>query len=209
MSQSRRKYLGYPNAKNEPETRFLYPFGRGGGSSNCFPTMGKTSHAEKIEVSKFLVFNRYLVLLNSFSPTTGIAFYTNAGESCDVFGNCCDNSRGDPIDWWIALSHQGELTDEQIVSRGIKVESPPYDGSTPADQLFEFPVDKIPQPVLKDGGLDTRWQGEIWYQIYWGNVDAMAYAYTTNSTASSPPPEDFDPVLQINKVEKHDYDVEV
>lgn len=203
MSESRRKYVGYPNAKSRPQTYFLYPPGRGGGGDFCYPTMGKTSHAEKIDVSKFLVFNRYLVLLNEFNGAIGVGFYRNAGAAFT-----CSNSRGAPMDWWIALSHQGELTDEEIVQRGVKITTPAFDTAYLVEQLIEFPVDKIPQPVLANGGVDPRWQGEIWYQMYWGDANAMAYAYTTESTSPSPPPSAFSPYMRL-KVEKHDFDVKV
>lgn len=171
------------------------------------PTLGKTSHAEKIEVSKFLVLNRRLVLLNSFSPTTGIGIYTNAGEVCHFFG-CCDNSQGDPMDWWIALSDQGDLTDDEIVRRGVQMESPVI-GSNPDEQYIEFPFDKLPQPVFRNGGVNPNWQNEIWYQIYWGDPDAMAYAYRNVTGATSPTESDFEPILEVTRVEKHDYDIEV
>lgn len=207
MSQSRRKYVGYPNAKNRPDTIFLYPGGKGGGGSFCLPTLGKTSHAEKIEVSKFLVLNRYLILFNQFSPTSGVGFYTNAGESCNFFG-CCDNSQGDPLDWWIALSAQGDLTDEEIVKYGVQMESPPIGGLAP-DQFIEFPFDKLPQPVFRNGGVNPDWQNEIWYQMYWGDSNAMAYAYRNVTGSMTPTESDFEPVLQITSVEKHDFDIEV
>lgn len=207
MSESRRKYVGYPNAKNRPDTLFIYPPGKGGGGSFCLPTTGKTSHAEKIEVSKFLVLNRYLILLNSFSPISGVGFYTNAGESCGFFG-CCDNSQGDPMDWWIALSAQGELTDEEIVKNGVRMESPVITGNED-DQLIEFPFDKLPQPVFRNGGANPNWQNEIWYQIYWGDPNAMTYTYRNVTGASSPTESDFEPLLQITSVEKHDFDIEV
>lgn len=203
MSESRRKYVGYPNAKSRPETYFLYPPGKGGGGAYCLPTLGKTSHGEKIDVSKFLVFSRYLILFNEFLGATGVGFYRNAGAD-----GTCSNSYGAPMDWWIALSHQGELTDAEIVERGVQITTPPYATAFENDQYIEFPVDKIPQPVLKNGGVDPRWQGEIWYQMYWGDANALAYAYTTESTLPTPPPSAFDPYFRL-KVEKHDFDIKV
>lgn len=203
MRETRRQYLGYPNAKSRPQTYFLYPPGRGGGGDFCYPTMGKTSHAEKIDVSKFLVFNRYLILYNHFFGAIGVGFYANAGAA-----GSCSNSRGAPLDWWIALSHQGELTDEQIVARGVKVTTPPYATAYQFEQLIEFPVDKIPQPVLPNGGIDPRWQGEIWYQMYWGDPNAMAYGYHTTSASPTPPPSAFTPYTRLT-VEKHDFDIKV
>lgn len=203
MRETRREYVGYPNAKSRPQTYFLYPPGRGGGGDFCLPNMGKKSHAEKIEVSKFLVYNRYLVLYNRFNLAQGVGFYQNAGAA-----GSCSNSRGAPLDWWIALSHQGELTDEEIVARGVKVTTPPYNTAWQIEQFIEFPVDKIPQPVLKNGGVDPRWQGEIWYQMYWGDETAMAYGYRNTTTSPSPPPSAFEPDTKLI-VEKHDFDIKV
>lgn len=202
MSESRRKYVGYPNAENRPDTLFLYPGGKGGGGAFCYPTLGMKSYAAKIDVSKFLVFNRYLILRNIFQLVTGVGFYKNAGAA-----GTCSNSRGAPMDWWVALSHQGELTDNEIVARGVKITTPPYASAFENDQYIEFPVDKIPQPVLRSGGVDPRWQGEIWYQIYWGDENALAYAYQTD-VMPSPSPSDFWPVLALS-VHKHDFDIKV
>lgn len=172
MSDAGRIARGRPDAMIEAGFYyFIYCGGQGGGG--CLEPLGTTSTVFSIRVPKFIVHHRRIIFENK--EVRGIRIYTDGGA---VFG--CDHSLGSEVSWYMALSNDGLLTDEQIVERGIELS-----GALPYE--IEFLEDKIPQP--SEGG----YAGKLYVHVYWGNT---GYINEGGSIGN-----------QSIKIVKHDYDI--
>lgn len=172
MSEAGRVARGRPDAMVEAGyLYFIYCGGKGGGG--CLEPLGTTGVVLTIRVPKFIVHHRRIIFENR--EFYGIRIYTDGGA---VF--LCDHSLGSEVSWYMALSNDGILTDQEIQERGIQIS-----GALPYE--IEFLEDKIPQP--SEGG----YAGKLYVHIYWGNAGYI----NENGTI------DNDSI----KIVKHDYDI--
>lgn len=174
MSNSGFCPVGRPDAMLEDANYlfFVYCGGLGGGS--CVLPLGVTGVTYPVKIPKFITRNTKLVFENP--EFIGIRIYTDAGPA-----GFCANSIGTEVPFYMALSVDGNLTDEQVVAQGVQLSgAPPYS--------IEFTEKKIPQPTHPD------WDGNIYVQLYWGSA-----AYV-NGVGGLPD----NSTLQITK---HDYEI--
>lgn len=184
MSQSTKKDFGYPRSQEEARTYQLLRFCGGQGGGDCPPVLGYTQYKYPIRVSKFLTYNKSLLLENP--EFTGVDIYTDAGAS-----GFCDHSIGTRVPWWLAFSDDGVLTDAEVIGQGLQI------NGAPPHQIY-VQAQKLPQPVLRGGGANPDWENRIWIHIVWENE-----SYVTQSSFLA------NNIEGVLKVVKHDYDVKV
>lgn len=158
MSETRRADLAYPKSQTDDQGMF-YLFQRCGGSGagECGVVLGTTQFVYPIRVSKFVTFNRSLLLQNPYA-FGNVEIYNDLGA-----GGLCDHNMGTLQPWYLAFSDNGVLTDQEVIDRGIYISDP--------EPPFDIEVDwsKLPQPVLTGGGVNPNWQNRIYVHIMWGN----------------------------------------
>lgn len=158
MSETRRADLAYPKSQTDDQGMFYYLQRCGGmGAGECGVIIGSTQFVYPIRVSKFVTFNRSLLLQN---PTLGgVEIFNNLGS-----GGVCANNLGTWQPWYLAFSDNGILTDDQVRERGILISAPmpPFD--------VEVDWSKLPQPVLEGGGVNPNWENRIYVHIVWASA---------------------------------------
>lgn len=184
MSESARKDVAYPKSQVETPRFIIFKFCGGMGGGGCPSLLGDTEFVYPIRVPKHLVFNKSLLLNNPFP--LGVDVWSDAGAS-----GFCATSLGTRQPWWLAFSDNGILTETQIKQRGIELTAEPP---------FEIEVDalKLPQPVLKGGGVNPNWENRIYVHIWWGDPN-----FVTNS------PYFANRLEGVLEVVKHNYDIKL
>lgn len=180
MSQTGRKDLAKPKSQQETVLLDIIQYCGGGGGGGCPITMDATQFVYPIRVPKFLVFNRSLLLENP--EFIGVNIYTDAGAT--MF---CDHSLGSLVDWWLGFSANGVLTDAEVKAQDIQIS-----GMSPHEIFVNW--NKLPQPVLRGGGVNPDWENRIYVHIVWDSA-----GFVTES-----PMRD-----GILNVVKHDYDEKI
>lgn len=180
MSESGRKNLAYPRSQVETRRFFILRFCGGMGGGGCAVPLNASQFVYPIRVSKHIVYNRSLLLENP--ENGGVNIYTNAGSN-----GFCNETFGARRSWWLAFSDNGVLTPDEIMQRGIEI-------ATESPHLIEVQANKLPQPVLPNGGANPNWQNRIYVHIYWGNSSYVADAVMRDD---------------ILNVVKHNYDIKL
>lgn len=164
---------GYPKSLQKKDwLYFRYCGGKGGGG--CFYVQTLTQVRFAIEVNPFLVRNRSLTLNN---PAGVIEFY---GKGTDL-GSGCFTSSGSPLNWYLAFSTDGVLTNAECVAQNnLQTGAAGYD--------IEIPESKLPQPS------DAGWDGKIYVHICWIVAGIVSDAVLANDQ-------------QYLRVVQHNYDV--
>lgn len=189
MSQTGKKDRAYPRSNEDKSTngggltralgfRVLGFCGAVGGYV-CPVVLGATQYVYSIPVSKFIVYNRSLLLQNSLF---GVDIYTDGGA--DPF---CPNTVNVRQDWWLGFSDDGVMTDLEVKGQGNQFNAElPYQ--------IEILGNKLPQPILLDGSPNPNWDNKIYVHVVW------------NSALYVQPTAMFENIL---KVAKHNYDIKI
>lgn len=175
MSDSGFKAVGRPDATLDGGfIYYQYCGGKGGGG--CLDPLGVTGVVIAYRVPRFIVRNRRLLFENK--EWNGVRIYTDGGA---VF--LCDHSLGSEAGFYMALSADGQLTDEEVVQRGQFLT-----GALPYD--IEFLAKDIPQPAQ-----GANWLGYIFVHLYWGNTGYLNEGGAIDQYSM--------------RIKKHDYDIQV
>lgn len=175
MSDSGYKKVGRPDSGIDAGFLFMQYCGGTGGGGCAFP-LGVT-HAEiYFKMPRFIVRNKRVVFENK--EFMGVRIFTDGGAS-----GFCPNSPGVEVGFWIALSADGQLTQDQVKAKGKFI-----NGVLPYD--IEFLAKDIPQPIGSD------WLGYIVVQLVW---DSLSYV---NEGASIPNQNSM-------RIKKHEYDIQL
>lgn len=187
MSESGRQDLAYPKSQVEstPSGFILFRLCGGAGGGDCSQLLGTNMMTFSFKVSKFIVFNRSLLLNNP--EFGGVDIWSDGGASFP-----CDHTSDVRQPWWLAFSADGQMSHDEVVQKGIPIsaDEPPYD--------IEVQHTKLPQPVLPGGGANPDWEARIYVHIAWASA-----SFVTNSGALL---NQLDSVL---KLVKHDYDEKI
>lgn len=156
MSESGRKDLGYPQSEITHRRFILERWCNSYGAGGCPSVLGVTQFVYYIRVSKYLTFNRSLLLNNP--EEKGIAIYSDAGAS----GGCA-HSNNILQPWWLGFSTTGSLTDAQVKAQDIEITDP-----APLD--IDVAWSKLPQPT------DAGWNNKIYVHIVWDSASYIQLA---------------------------------
>lgn len=170
--ETTRKDLAYPKSRVDAPLYWIFYLCGGKGAGECAELLGTTEFVYPIRVSKFLTFNRSLLIRNPNFP--GVHIFSDAGS--DGF---CAHTTGALQQWWLAFSDDGVLTPDEIMERGTLMPA------TTDNVEVEVGWEKLPQPILQGGGANPDWQRKIYVHIYWGNASFVMtqseYPLTENS----------------------------
>lgn len=148
MSDNGYQKVGRPDAGVDAGFLFMQYCG-GSGAGGCLFPLGVT-HAEIFfRMPRFIVRNKRIVFENK--EFTGVRIYNNGGAA-----GLCANSLGVEQGFWMALSADGQLTEDEVKTKGKFIT-----GALPYD--IEFLAKDIPQPVGGD------WLGYIVVQLVWAS----------------------------------------
>lgn len=176
MSDSGFKKVGRPDAGvNGGFIFFQYCGGIGGGG--CIDPLGVDGVVFEYKMPRFIVRNRRIVFENK--EFVGARIFSDGGAS-----GLCDHSLGSDVGFYMALSADGNLTDEEVQSKGVFLT-----GELPYD--IEFLAKDIPQPAGQ-----AEWLGYIFVHLYWGST-----SYLNEGGAI---PDQFS-----LRIKKHDYDIQI
>lgn len=178
MSETSRQDLAKPKSDQSAILFDIIQYCGGGGGGGCATVLGATQYVYPIRVPKFLVFNRSLLLENP--EFNGVQIYTDAGPD----GFFCDHTLGTKQDWWLGFSDDGILTDQEVKDQNILVPS-----AQPQEIFVNW--NKLPQPVLRGGGVNPDWENRIYVHIVWEIAE-----FVTDSPLRD----------NILTIVKHDYD---
>lgn len=185
MSETKRKDFAYPKSQIDIANYLIFRFCGGIGGAACPVMLGTDEFVFSIKVPKHLVYNRSLLLNNP--EFIGVEIYGNAG----AVGLCDPASDSVLQPWWLAFSANGVLTEQEIKQNGIYINQ-----ATP----FTIEVDgnKLPQPVLRGGGVNPDWEQKIFVHIFWGNPSLVTFSgYLANRDE------------RVLEVVKHNYDIKL
>lgn len=174
MSDTGQGAVGRPDANIDGGFIFYqYCGGKGGGG--CLEPLGVTGIALEYRMPRFIVRNRRIIFENK--ELFGIRIYSDGGAA-----GFCDHSLGVEQGFYMALSLDGNMTDEEVQSRGQFIT-----GALPYD--IEFLAKDIPQPV------QAGWDSHIFVQLYWGNVNFINEGGDIDENSL--------------RIKKHDYDIQL
>lgn len=174
MSDSGFKKVGRPDA-NVDGGFIFYQYCGGKGGGGCLEPLGTTGIVLEYRMPRFIVRNRRIIFENK--ELFGIRIYSDGGAA-----GFCDHSLGVEQGFYMALSSDGNLTDEEVQSRGKFIT-----GALPFD--IEFLAKEIPQPA------ELSWDNQIFVHIYWGNVNFINEGGEITEDAM--------------RIKKHDYDIQL
>jgi len=185
MSESGRKDLAYPKSQVQTAPFIIFRLCGGAGGGDCAFVLGYNHLTYSFKVSKFIVFNRSLILNNP--EFNGVEVFSDGGAA-----GLCDHTTDVRQGWWLAFSDDGLLTTDQVMATGTFIEAtaPPFD--------IEVQWNKLPQPVLAGGGANPNWESRIYVHIVWSAEDLV--------TTSAALINQLDNVLTLIK---HDYDEKI
>lgn len=174
-SDSGFKAVGRPDAALDGGFLFnMYCGGKGGGG--CLDPIGMTGVVLAYRMPRFIVRNRRILFENK--EFNGVRIFTDAGAS-----GLCSHSLGSEVGFYMTLSADGNLTDEEVVRRGKFIAGVlPYD--------IEFLAKDIPQPAN-----GAEWIGYIFVHLYWGNAGYINEGGAIDEYSM--------------RIKKHDYDIQV
>ena len=176
MSDSGFKKVGRPDASVEAGFMFFQYCG-GSGGGGCLPLLGVTGVVLAYKMPRFIVRNRRIIFENK--EFLGVRIFNDGGAA-----GLCDHTLGSEVGFYMALSADGQLTDEEVQQRGVFLT-----GELPYD--IEFLAKDIPQPAL-----GAEWLGYIFVHLYWGSTNYL------NEGGSVP--DQFS-----MRIKKHDYDIQL
>ncbi len=181
MSVSDIQKIGYPKSQVKRDWIWL-PYCGGAGAEECPEVLTSTKVTFFVETNPYLTYNRGIILQNPVGLDTitgdGLRIFADTGA-----GGGCDHNYGAEITWYLALSADGILTDQEIINQGLT-----FSGSAPYNIEINNPA-LIPQPT------NSLWDNKIYFTIYWG----VANTYVAF--------EDLQDNVQYLRVVKHDYEV--
>lgn len=174
MSDTGQANVGRPDASVDAGFMFWqYCGGKGGGG--CVNPLGVTGKVLSYRMPRFIVRNKRIIFENK--ELYGVRIYSDGGAA-----GFCSHSLGVEQGFYMALSSDGNLTDEEVVQRGKFIT-----GALPMD--IEFLAKDIPQPVL------PTWDGYIFVHLYWGNTSFVSEGDTIDENSM--------------RIKKHDYDIQL
>lgn len=176
MSDSGFQKVGRPDAGVDGGFIFFQYCG-GTGSAGCLSLLGVTGVVLAYQMPRFIVRNRRIVFENK--EFYGTRLYTDGGSI-----PLCSHSIGTEVDFYMALSADGNLTDEEVQERGVLLS-----GELPYD--IEFLAKDIPQPAGQ-----ANWLGYIFVHLYWGSTDLVNEGV-------------FVPSQNSMRIKKHEYDIQL
>lgn len=174
MSDSGFKAVGRPDA-NVDGGFIFYQYCGGKGGGGCLEPLGTTGIVLEYRMPRFIVRNRRIIFENK--ELFGVRIYSDGGAA-----GFCDHSLGVEQGFYMALSSDGNLTDEEVQSRGKFIT-----GALPFD--IEFLAKEIPQPA------ELSWDNQIFVHIYWGNANFINEGGAISEDAM--------------RIKKHDYDIQL
>lgn len=181
MSERGRTDSAFPRSEITDTPYQILKFCGGLGGGGCYVVLGATQYVYPIRVSKFLTFNRSLLLANK--EFIAIDIFTDGGPD----GFFCSHTPAVRVPWWLGFSATGVLTDSEVKAQNIQISTAP-----PHEILVNW--NKLPQPTLLGGGVNPDWESRIYVHIVW---DSPLYVMQT---------EFYEGILSVIK---HDYDVKI
>lgn len=174
MSDTGQANVGRPDASVDAGFMFWqYCGGKGGGG--CISPLGTTGKVLTYRMPRFIVRNKRIIFENK--ELFGVRIYSDGGVS-----GFCSHSLGVEKGFYMALSADGNLTDEQVVQKGKFIT-----GALPMD--IEFLAKDIPQPAA------ASWDGYIFVHLYWGDATYVSEGNTIDENSM--------------RIKKHDYDIQL
>ena len=155
MSGTTKKDVGYPKSEEEAIKYLILRFCGGAGGGGCVTLLGATQFVYPIRVSKLLTYNKSLTLDNL--EFTGVDIFTDGGSV-----PFCDHSPDVRQPFWLGFSDDGILTDGEVKKQDIQITG------APPHQIF-IQGNKLPQPVLRGGGINPNWENRIYVHIVWNS----------------------------------------
>jgi hypothetical protein len=174
MSDTGQANVGRPDA-NVDGGFIFYQYCGGKGGGGCLDPLGVTGIVLSYRMPRFIVRNKRIIFENK--ELFGVRIFSDGGAT-----GFCDHSTGVEQGFYMALSADGNLTDEEVQSRGKFIT-----GALPYD--IEFLAKDIPQPV------QASWDGYIFVHLYWGNTSFVNEGGDIDENSM--------------RIKKHDYDIQL
>lgn len=180
MSDNGRAFRGRPNTikTNENQT-VLYQYCGGSGGGAGPPQLGVTGIVLEYKVSKYIVYNRKIILNND--SIWGIRI------TSDLLGS-------NDVPCYIGLSDRGDRNIQTTARASGLIAT----GALPYN--IEFDERYCPQPITRPPaapGPNTDWVAKVYVYLYWGN---SAY-YNQNADGSI--------TTKAFRIIKHDNDMKI